>query len=71
MELDFNNITGFYERFILYNTNKYEGDINKFGADLSQRIEFQKRSFAEIKAVWESFSDETSKKVEEKSFLLK
>ena len=64
-------VTGFYERFILYNTNKYEGDINKFGADLSQRIEFQKRSFAEIKAVWESFSDETSKKVEEKSISLK
>ena len=63
--------TGYYERFILYNTNKYEGDINRFGADISQRIEFQKRSFAEIKAVWESFSDKTANKVEEKSISLK
>ena len=63
--------TGYYERFILYNNNKYGGDINRFGADMSQRIEFQKRSFAEIKAVWESFSDEAAKKVEEKSIALK
>lgn len=64
-------ITGYYERFILYNTNKYEGDINRFGADMSQRIEFQQRSFVEIRAVWESFSDKTAKKVEEKSISLK
>ena len=63
--------TGYYERFILYNTNRYEGDINRFGANMSQRIEFQKKSFIEMKAVWESFSDETAKKVEEKSISFK
>lgn len=64
-------ITAYYESFILYNANKYDGDINRFGADLSQRVDFKDRSFSEIKAVWESFSDNELNILEEKTISFK
>ena len=64
-------ITAYYESFILYDANKYDGDINRFGADLSQRVDFKDRSFGEIKAVWESFSDNELNLLEEKTVSFK
>ena len=64
-------ITAYYESFILYDANKYDGDINRFGADLSQRVAFTGRSFGEIKAVWESFSDNELNLLEEKTVSFK
>lgn len=65
-------ITAYFERFILYNnTNNYQGEIDRFGANISQKIQFKKRSFIESKAVWESFSDEVEKKLEERSISFK
>ena len=64
-------VTAYYESFILYDANKYDGDINRFGADLSQRVDFKDRSFGQIKAVWESFSDNELNLLEEKTVSFK
>lgn len=64
-------ITGYFERFIIYNANIYEGEIDRFGTNLSQKITFYNRSFIETNAVWESFSDKTEEKFEERSISLK
>ena len=50
-------ITGYYETFIEYK-DQIE-TIERLGVNLSQRIQFESRSYFETKSVWESFSDQS------------
>ena len=60
-------LTGYFERFIIYNDKKYDQSIDRFGANFRQRIQLKNRSFIENKFVWEAFSDKSETNVQERS----
>ncbi|MFL2983383.1 MAG: outer membrane protein assembly factor [Candidatus Neomarinimicrobiota bacterium] len=64
-------ITGYYERFIIYEEQKYQESVDRFGMDLTQRLHLQERSYIELKSVWENFTDESEKNIQERSISLK
>ena len=62
-------ITGYFERFIIYEDQKYNKSIDRFGANLVQRFQLQNRSFIDNKIVWEEFSDKSETNIQERSIL--
>ena len=64
-------VTGYYERFIIYEEQKYQDSVDRFGMDLTQRLHLEGRSFIELKSVWENFADESEKNIEERSISFK
>ena len=61
------SLTGYFERFIIYNDKKYDQSIDRFGANFKQRINLKNRSYIENKIVWEEFSDKSETNVQERS----
>ena len=61
------SLTGYFERFIIYNDKKYDQSIDRFGANFIQRINLKNRSYIENKIVWEEFSDKSETNVQERS----
>ena len=49
----FSTITGYFERFIIYEDQKYNKSIDRFGANLVQRFQLKNRSFIDNKIVGE------------------
>ena len=64
-------IIGYYERFILYEEQRYQESIDRFGTNLTQRFRLTDKSYFETKSVWESFSDASEKNIQERSISLK
>ena len=64
-------IVGYYERFILYEEQKYQESIDRFGTDLTQRFRLKGRSYVETKSLWEYFADASEDNIQERSVSLK
>ena len=64
-------IIGYYERFIIYEEQKYQESIDRFGTNLTQRFRLRGRSYFETKSVWEYFADASEKNIQERSISLK
>ena len=64
-------IVGYYERFIIYEEQKYQESIDRFGTDLTQRFRLQGRSYVETKSLWEYFADASEDNIQERSVSLK
>ena len=64
-------IVGYYERFILYEEQKYQESIDRFGTDLTQRFRLKDRSYVEMKSLWEYFADASEDNIQERSVSLK
>ena len=64
-------IIGYYERFIIYEEQKYQESIDRFGTNLTQRFRLRERSYFETKSVWEYFADASEKNIQERSISLK
>jgi len=64
-------LTGYYERFIEYDGQTYEGSIDRFGTNLTQQIKLNGRSYFENKVIWENFSDTSDVNIEERSILMR
>ena len=64
-------IVGYYERFIIYEEQKYQESINRFGTDLTQRFRLKGRSYVETKSLWEYFADASEDNIQERSVSLK
>ena len=64
-------IVGYYERFILYEEQKYQESIDRFGTNLSQRFRLKGRSYVETKSLWEYFADASEDNIQERSVSLK
>ena len=64
-------IVGYYERFILYEEQKYQESIDRFGMDLTQRFRLKGRSYVETKSLWEYFADASEDNIQERSVSLK
>ena len=64
-------VTGYYEKFIIYEQQKYQESINRFGANMSQQFRFRGRSYFEAKSLWENFADASEKNIQERSISLK
>ena len=63
-------ITGYFERFIIYEDYKnYDKSIDRFGANFKQIIHMKNRSYVENKIVWEEFSDKSETNIQERSLL--
>ena len=62
-------LTGYFERFIIYEDQKYNKSIDRFGVNLVQRIKLEDRSFIDNKIVWEEFSDKSETNIQERSVL--
>ncbi len=61
----------YYDRFIVYEGEDFKEAINRRGADLTQRIQINGRSFFETRSVWQSFSDKSADVIEEQSIGIK
>ena len=64
-------IVGYYERFIIYEEQKYQESIDRFGTDLTQRFRLKGRSYVETKSLWEYFADASEDNIQERSVSLK
>lgn len=64
-------IVGYYERFIIYEEQKYQESIDRFGTDLSQRFILKGRSYVETRSLWEYFADASEDNIQERSVSLK
>ena len=64
-------IVGYYERFIIYEEQKYQESIDRFGTDLTQRFRLKGRSYIETKSLWEYFADASEDNIQERSVSLK
>ncbi len=64
-------VTGYYERFIIYEEQKYQESIDRFGTNLTQRFRLRGRSFIETKSLWEYFADASEKNIQERSVSFK
>ena len=64
-------IVGYYERFIIYEEQKYQESIDRFGTNLTQRFRLKGRSYVETKALWEYFADASEDNIQERSVSLK
>ena len=64
-------VTGYFERFIIYEDQKYNQSIDRFGTNLVQRFQLENRSFIENMMVWEEFSDKSETNIQERSLLSK
>ena len=64
-------IVGYYERFIIYEEQKYQASIDRFGTDLTQRFRLKGRSYVETKSLWEYFADASEDNIQERSVSLK
>ena len=64
-------IIGYYERFIIYEEQRYQESIDRFGTNLTQRFRLTEKSYFETKSVWENFSDASEKNIQERSISLK
>ena len=60
-------LTGYFERFIIYNDKKYNKSIDRFGANFIQRVQLKNRSYIENKILWEEFSDKSETNIQERS----
>ena len=64
-------IVGYYERFIIYEEQKYQESIDRFGTNLTQRFRLKGRSYVETKSLWEYFADASEDNIQERSVSLK
>ena len=64
-------IVAYYERFIIYEEQKYQESIDRFGTDLTQRFRLKGRSYVETKSLWEYFADASEDNIQERSVSLK
>ena len=64
-------IVGYYERFIIYEEQKYQESIDRFGTNLTQRFRLKGRSYVETKSLWEYFADASEDNIQERSLSLK
>ena len=64
-------IVGYYERFIIYEEQKYQESIDRFGTDLTQRFRLKGRSYVETKSLWEYFADASEDNIQERSVSVK
>ena len=64
-------IVGYYERFIIYEEQKYQESIDRFGTNLTQRFRLKGRSYVETKSLWEYFADASEDNIQERSISLK
>ena len=64
-------VTAYYERFIIYEEQKYQESIDRFGTNLTQRFRLRGRSYIETKSLWEYFADASEKNIQERSVSLR
>ena len=64
-------IVGYFERFIIYEEQKYQESIDRFGTNLTQRFRLKGRSYVETKSLWEYFADASEDNIQERSVSLK
>ena len=64
-------VIGYYEKFIIYDNQQYQGSINRFGANLAQRVNFFGRSYFESRSRWENFGDASEDNIVERSISFK
>ena len=64
-------IVGYYERFIIYEEQKYQESIDRFGTNLTQLFRLKGRSYVETKSLWEYFADASEDNIQERSVSLK
>lgn len=64
-------IVGYFERFIIYEEQKYQESIDRLGTNLTQRFRLKGRSYVETKSLWEYFADASEDNIQERSVSLK
>ncbi len=64
-------MTAYYERFIIYEEQKYQESIDRFGTNFTQRFRLRDRSYIETKSLWEYFADASEENIQERSISLK
>ena len=64
-------IIGYYEKFIFGKKTDFPEGIDRFGANLAQRVQLMGRSYFETRTIWERFSDRSEENIEERSISLK